>query len=107
MAPLPKNLGAKPPLCHEYKLAFVQIPNKSDFASDTDQEFEQILMTAPYLELNVEYKAGNVDAVSAYRPSDEGDGSKIDVGKYLVENGLALVELRREHRFKDLVSEIL
>jgi hypothetical protein len=58
-------------------------------------------MNAPYLELNVEYKVGNVDAVSVLCPDD---GGKIDVGQYLIENGLALAEVRRESRFKELVS---
>jgi hypothetical protein len=101
LAQLPKSLGSKPPLCHEYKLAPVQIPNKSDFAADTDAAFESILMNAPYLELNVEYKVGNVDAVSVFCPGEEG---KIDVGQYLVESGLALAEVRRESRFRELVS---
>lgn len=101
MAPLAKTLSSRPPLCHEYKLAFCAIPNKSDFAEATDEALEQILMSANYLELNTEYKAGNVDAVSVLCPSE--DGTKIDVGKYLVENGYALVEARREGRFKELV----
>lgn len=102
MALLPKSLSAKTPLCHEYKIAFAQIPNKSDFAAETDEVFEHLLMTAPYLELNAEYKIGNLDAVSVYSSSE--DGKKIDIGKYLIEQGLALVELRRESRFKETVS---
>lgn len=61
-------------------------------------------MNAPYLELNTEYKAGSVEAVTIYSPSNE-EGKKIDVGKYLIENGLALAEQRRESRFKDLIAE--
>lgn len=105
MAALPKSLNSKPPLCHEYKIAFTQIPNKSDFAAETDEVFEHLLMTSPYLELNTEYKVGNLDAVTVYSPSSS-DGKKIDIGKYLIEQGLALVELRRESRFKETVSLI-
>jgi hypothetical protein len=103
LAPLPKSLGSKPPLCHEYKLALVQLPNKSDFAAETDQAFEEILMSAQYLELNTEYKVANIEAVTVFSPGE--DGKKIDVGKYLIEVGLALAEPKRESRFKELVSE--
>jgi hypothetical protein len=102
LAPLPASLTSQHPLCREYKLALVQLPNKSDFAAETDAAFEGILLTAPYLELNTEYKVGNTEAVTVYIPTD--DGKTIDVGKYLVENGLALSENRREPRFKELVS---
>ena len=65
---------------------------------------------------------GNIDAVSLFSPAKDGDSidglfcslcisanidvqSIFSVGKHLVADGLALVEQRREARFKKLMNE--
>ena len=91
------------PLCQVYKLAFVQLPNDKDFAAETIAALKEICFSpSAELQLNVEHKAGNIDAVTLWSPGK--DGEQIDVGKDLVTDGLALVEPRRESRFKKLVS---
>ncbi|KAI6196869.1 Nuclease domain-containing protein [Aphelenchoides besseyi] len=104
LASLPTTLVSQPPLCREYKLALVQVPNDKDFADETDNAFREICMSAPYLELNVEYKAGNIEAATLYYPNEQ-EEKPVDVGKTLIADGLALAEVRREPRFKSLVLE--
>ncbi|KAI6242813.1 Nuclease domain-containing protein [Aphelenchoides fujianensis] len=103
LAPLPPALASQQPLCREHKLALVQPPNDKEFAEETEAAFKEIVHSVPHLHLNVEYKIGNLEAVTLFLP--EQDGQSLDVGKYLIAEGLALAEARREPRFKSLVAE--
>jgi hypothetical protein len=49
----------------------------------------------------LEYKIGNVEAVTLYE--DDGSGEKKDVAKQIISEGYALVEKRREARLQPLV----
>ncbi|CAD5216145.1 unnamed protein product [Bursaphelenchus xylophilus] len=103
LAPLPPSFISQQPLAKEYKLALVQPPNDPDFASETDAAFNEITQSVPYIELNPEYKLGTLEAVTLYFPGK--DGKPVDLGRYLIEQGLALAEGRREPRFQKLVTE--
>ncbi|CAD5211676.1 unnamed protein product [Bursaphelenchus okinawaensis] len=103
LAPLPTSLVSQQPLAKEYKLALVQPPNDADFAAETDAAFQDITRSVEYVEMNPEYRIGTLQAVTLYFPGQ--DNKSVDLGKYLVEQGLALTEHRREPRFQKLVKE--
>lgn len=105
MAALPSHFNSIPPLCREYKLALVQPPNDPDFAAETDAAFNDIVQNFPYIELNPEYKGAGGEGATLFFPGQ--DEKPVDLGKYLVEQGLALAENRKEKRFQHLVSYYL
>jgi len=74
------------------------------YAKDTTAAFEELCFSKPYYLLNVEYKNGNIDVVTLY--AEEGH-AKHDIGKTLIANGYAVVEMRREARLQPLVNEYL
>lgn len=100
LAPLPPTFHSQAPGAREYTLALVQLPNDEFWDEETSSEFARTCYSVPSMLLNVEYKAGNYDAVTLLV---EENGKKEDVGKSLVSDGYALVEKRREKRLQDLV----
>lgn len=103
LAAIPAGFAAQPPGAREYQLAFVQIPNNPDYATRTNEAFEQILYGAQFLLINVEYQCGGVECVQAVM--EGADGTHIDIAKTLIAEGHALAEQRNEKRFAALVSK--
>lgn len=65
--------------------------------------FQRLCFSKPHLLLNVEYRVGNIDAVTLY--AEDATGNKQDMGKQVVAEGYALVEKRREARLQPLVIQ--
>ncbi|MFH4979105.1 hypothetical protein AB6A40_005814 [Gnathostoma spinigerum] len=103
LASLPAGFAAQAPGAREYQLALASIPSDTEYAQSTDEALERLLFTAPTLLINVEYRVGGVEFVQAV--IEGSDGTKTDVAKALIADGLALVESRREKRFLSLVTE--
>lgn len=101
---LPLQFQSQAPGAKEYQLALVGEPNDTEYARDSINAFESLVFSYPYLLLNVEYKIGHLEAATLF---SEENGNNVDIGKTLIENGNALVEQRRETRFKLLVSLLL
>lgn len=101
-AQMPAGFSSMPPAAKEYSLALTAIPNDKEYAENCEYTLQQLLFSAPTAELNVEYKLGTTEYA---RVMIESSGSKIDIGKTLVEEGYALVENRREARLQDLLSK--
>lgn len=73
LAPLPSSYVSQGALCHEYKLAFVALPNDKELAADSEQAFREICFSATEMQINFEFKAGTIDAVSLMSPAKDGD----------------------------------
>lgn len=101
---LPPQFHSQQPGAREYQLALVQVPNVEHYAQLTDAEFQRIAYSGTQIYMNHEYKLGNVPAVTLLF-DDPSSGTKVDLGKYLVENGFALADNRREKRLESLVTE--
>lgn len=99
LAPLPVGIGSVPPGAKEYVLALATVPTDEEYASASFKALEQLFYSAPSLDINVEYGGNAVQAVV------EINGSRVDVGKALIEDGFALAEKRREQRLQKLVTE--
>lgn len=78
------------------------VPNDEYYSKEAASAFAEIVYSHPSLLLNVEYKAGTIEAATLTTD----DENKRDVGKTLLSDGYALIESRREGRFKSLVSGI-
>lgn len=114
IAALPAHFQSQPLYAKEYLLALIKgystfpshltlkclAPPDASYAEDSRRAFEQLSFSKPCLYLNLEYKVGNLDAVTLY--SDDGQ-QKQDIVKQLISDGYALVEKRREARLQPLV----
>ncbi len=72
---------------------------QDDARADAEEKFYQDTLNKELL-LNVEYRAGSVDAVTLLY-SD----SKEDVGQSLISEGLVTVERRKEKRLAKIVGD--
>ncbi|EJW87343.1 hypothetical protein WUBG_01746 [Wuchereria bancrofti] len=103
MAALPAGYATQPAGAREYQMAFLQMPNDVDHANNSDIAFEQILFSAPFMFINIEYRNGGVEHVTAI--IETSDGTRTDVAKTLIAEGHALTEQKREKRFASLIAE--
>jgi staphylococcal nuclease domain-containing protein 1 len=101
IAPLPARFQSSGPLCREYLLALVTVPNDDYYSKEAASAFAELAFSHPSFLLNSEYKNGNLEAVTLVTD----DEKKRDIGKQLVIDGFALVETRREGRLKSLVEQ--
>lgn len=102
MAALPASYAAHPAGAREYQMAFLQMPNDPDHANNSEIAFEQILFSAPFMFINIEYRYAGMEYVTAV--IETSDGTRTDVAKRLVAEGHALTEQKREKRFASLVA---
>uniref|UniRef100_A0A1B6ECM6 Staphylococcal nuclease domain-containing protein 1 n=1 Tax=Clastoptera arizonana TaxID=38151 RepID=A0A1B6ECM6_9HEMI len=100
-AALPSGFAQDKYYATEYALAFVSLPK------DVDPEDFKETITAlrddtidRTLNLNVEYKVGNLGYVTLVDAS-----TNVDIVKELVSDGLLLVEKRRDRRLQKLIDE--
>jgi len=101
VAPLPPHFQTRPQLAHEYVLALTTVPAAEYYAQDASATFAEFVFSQASLLLNPEYKVGSVDAASLVTD----DGKKKDVAKFLISEGYALLERRREKRLAPLVEQ--
>uniref|UniRef100_A0AC34QNZ7 Staphylococcal nuclease domain-containing protein n=1 Tax=Panagrolaimus sp. JU765 TaxID=591449 RepID=A0AC34QNZ7_9BILA len=101
VAPLPVQFQARGPLSHEYVLAFASIPTADYYAKDASAAFAEFVYAQESLLLNVEYKVGPIEAASLVT----NDENKRDVTKFLISEGYALAETRREKRFSSIMEQ--
>lgn len=102
VAVLPAGYAAQSAGAREYQMAFLQMPNDPDHANNSNIAFEQVLFSAPFMFINIEYKHAGVEHVTAI--IETSDGTRTDVAKTLIAEGHALAEQRREKRFASLVA---
>ncbi|KAF1763864.1 hypothetical protein GCK72_003810 [Caenorhabditis remanei] len=101
LAQIPAGFGSQPAGVKEYNLALVKLPNE-DYLELTLQAFAHYLFGQSSVFVNAEYKVGTSDYVTVY--FDSGN-KKIDIGKALIEEGLALADERREPRLQTIVKD--
>uniref|UniRef100_A0A1I7T3P5 Staphylococcal nuclease domain-containing protein 1 n=1 Tax=Caenorhabditis tropicalis TaxID=1561998 RepID=A0A1I7T3P5_9PELO len=101
LAQLPSGFASFPAGVKEYNLALVRLPNE-DYVPLTLDAFSQDLFGHSSVFVNTEYKVGTADYVTVYY---EAGNKKIDIGKGLIAEGLALADQRREPRLQTLSSE--
>lgn len=102
MATLPAGYAVQPAGAREYQMAFLQMPNDPDHVINSDIAFEQILFSAPFMFINIEYRYAGMEYVTAIIETP--DGTRTDVAKTLIAEGHALAEQKREKRFASLVA---
>lgn len=95
---LPPSFHGFKPQAHEYYLAFVSLPKDVEQVADALDAFRASALNRQYL-LNVEYSAPGQEFVTLVLESGE------DAAKSLVNEGLLVVEKRREKRLQKLVEE--
>ena len=76
-------------------------PSAAYYAQDASATFAEFVFSQASLLLNAEYKLGNVEAASLVTD----DGKKKDVAKFLISEGYALIERRREKRLAPLLEQ--
>uniref|UniRef100_A0A0R3R2E5 Staphylococcal nuclease domain-containing protein 1 n=1 Tax=Brugia timori TaxID=42155 RepID=A0A0R3R2E5_9BILA len=103
MAALPAGYATQPAGAREYQMAFLQMPNDVDHANNSNIAFEQILFSVPFMFINIEYRNGGIENVTAI--IETSDGTRTDVAKTLIAEGHALTEQKREKRFASLIAE--
>ncbi|PIC44887.1 hypothetical protein B9Z55_005098 [Caenorhabditis nigoni] len=101
LAQIPGGFASFPAGVKEYNLALVKLPNE-DYVQLTLDAFAQYLYGHSSVFVNSEYKVGTAEYVTVY--FDSGN-KKVDIGKSLVEEGLALADSRREPRLQTLCNE--
>uniref|UniRef100_A0A8R1HJY3 Staphylococcal nuclease domain-containing protein 1 n=1 Tax=Caenorhabditis japonica TaxID=281687 RepID=A0A8R1HJY3_CAEJA len=101
LAQIPGGFASVPAGAKEYNLALVKLPNE-DYVQLTFDAFAQYLFGHASIFVNTEYRVGTADYVTAYY--DNGT-KKVDIGRALVAEGLALSDSRREPRLQTLVSD--
>lgn len=99
-ASLPSAFSADKPYAVEYTLACVQLPSDQDYVKESLECLKSDILDQQLL-LNVEYKNGNIPAVTLSTLDN------VDVNKRLLADGLFMIENRREKRLAKLVSIIL
>lgn len=83
-------------------MALVTVPTDEYYCKEAAAAFAEAVFAQQTLLLNVEYKLGTLEAATLVTD----DENKRDIGKTLLADGCALVEPRREARFKNTVSQI-
>lgn len=101
LAQMPAGFATTPAGVKEYTLALVKLPNE-DYVQLTLDAFAQYLFGHSSVFVNTEYKVGTSDFVTVY--FDSGN-KKVDIGKSLIEEGLALADQRREPRLQSVVAD--
>ncbi|CAI2334758.1 unnamed protein product [Caenorhabditis sp. 36 PRJEB53466] len=101
LAQMPAGFASTPAGVKEYNLALTKLPNE-DYVQLTLDAFAHYLFGHSSVFINTEYKVGTAEYVTVYY--DNGT-KKVDIGKALISEGLALTDPRREPRLQALVSE--
>lgn len=96
-ASLPPSFGEKP-FANQYSLAFVGLPPDPEDQKTAAQHFQEEVQDKVLL-LNYEYTDKGINHVTLYDST-----TKDDIGKWLVGEGLVLVQPRREKRMEDVVK---
>lgn len=99
LAALPPGYHTQLPQAHHYYLACVLLPKDEEYKSEALDAFKQQILNNQFL-FNVEYHVGSQDFVSILNPE-----SRDDLTQQLLNDGLVLVEHRREKRLKKMVSD--
>ncbi|XP_066992984.1 staphylococcal nuclease domain-containing protein 1 [Anabrus simplex] len=101
-ATLPSSFAVEKPYAQEFGLACVQLPPADDdYREEAVKAFEHDTCNRNLL-LNVEYKNHNIPFVTLVESTASGDQ---DIAKNLIEEGLLLVEERKEKRLQSLMKE--
>eukprot|EP00118_Oscarella_pearsei_P025078 m.307457 g.307457 ORF g.307457 m.307457 type:complete len:902 (+) comp42308_c0_seq1:69-2774(+) len=98
LAPLPADYTSFPSQAKEYHLAFVMASSDEEWTKETVGVLQTQLLNHQ-VNVNVEYKVGTQEFVTAMDPDSEAD-----IGKSLVADGLLQVDKRKEKRLAKLVA---
>ncbi|EGT54560.1 hypothetical protein CAEBREN_06656 [Caenorhabditis brenneri] len=101
LAQIPAGFASFPAGVKEYHLALVKLPNE-DYVQLTLDALTQDLFGHSSVFINTEYKVGTADYVTVYYDSGN---KKVDIGKSLIAEGLALADQRREQRLQTISAE--
>lgn len=101
LAALPGTFQSMPPQATEYALAGVALPPDEDAKQDAIDTLHNDLLNKQVL-LNTEYKASGMDYVTL-RVEEGEAGSDVALG--LLQDGLVLVDTRKEKRLAKLMAE--
>jgi len=96
-ATLPGVFAAAPRYAKEYALACVKLPKDEDFAKEGRDALQDDIVNRE-VELNVEYRDEGREHVTLR----QGD---TDIAKALIEEGILMVESRRDNRLKSLIAD--
>ena len=96
-AQLPAGLNQSPYFAKEMTLAFIKFHKEDDYLLSAIDALR--LETEGELHVNVEYRAAGTDYVTLQQ------ADKTDVGKKLLQQGLMLLDARRDKRFQSLMGE--
>lgn len=101
LAQIPAGFASFAPGVKEYNLAMVRLPNE-DYVQLTLDAFAQDLFTHSSVFINTEYKVGTSEYVTVYY---ESGNKKVDIGRSLIAEGLALSDQRREPRLQTISDD--